>query len=120
MLRVPRPEPPTTIPPALDQLVPAPVTVTVPNPPARLPIVPKESASVPPLSMVSIPIAFAPTERVLAAAPGLSITVGFGVTVLMFPSVVCLGRPAVQLPLRNHSDENRPVQLVWACVEPVD
>ena len=38
----------------------------------------------------------------------------------MFPSVVSLGEPASQLPLRNQFEENVPVQLVWACVETVD
>ena len=52
--------------------------------------------------------------------PGSLITVEFGVTVLMFASVVCLGTPASQLPVKNQSEENCPVQLVWACVETVD
>jgi hypothetical protein len=38
----------------------------------------------------------------------------------MFPSVVCLGKPASQLPLKNQLEEDCPVQLVWACVETVD
>jgi hypothetical protein len=38
----------------------------------------------------------------------------------MFASVVCLGKPASQLPLKNQLEENCPVQLVWACVETVD
>ena len=114
------PWPPTTMSPAFDQLEPGPVTITVPTPPDRLPIVPKESANVPPVWIVSIPVPFGPTDRFLANAPGSLITVAFGVTVLMFPSVVCLGKPASQLPLKNQLEENCPVQLVWACVETVD
>jgi hypothetical protein len=38
----------------------------------------------------------------------------------MFPSVVCRGKLASQLPLRNQLGENCPVQLVWAYVETVD
>ena len=115
------PWPPTTTPPAFDQLEPAPVTVTVPSPPGKLPTVPKELANVPPVWIVSIPVPFEPTERFRAAAPGLATAVEFGVTASMFPSVVCLGKPASQLPDKNQSEENRPVQLVvWACVETVD
>ena len=114
------PWPPTTTPPAFDQLEPAPVTVTVPSPPGRLPIVPKELANVPPVWIVSIPVPFGPTDRFWANAPGSATVVEFGVTVLMFPSVVCLGKPPIQLPLKNQLEENRPVQSVWACVETVD
>jgi len=106
--------------PAVDQLEAAPVTVTVPTPPGRLPIVPKESANVPPFWIVSIPVLFAPMVRFRANAPGSLITVAFGVTVLMFPSVVCLGKPASQLPLKNQLEETAPVQLVWACIETVE
>ena len=52
--------------------------------------------------------------------PGSLITVAFGVTVLMFASVVCLGKPPFQLPLKNQLEENAPVQLLWACAETVD
>jgi hypothetical protein len=38
----------------------------------------------------------------------------------MFASVVCLGKPALQLPLKNQLEENCPVQSVWARVETVD
>ena len=37
----------------------------------------------------------------------------------MFASVVCLGKPASQLPLKNQLEENCPVQLVWARVDDV-
>jgi hypothetical protein len=116
------PKPPTTTPPALDQLEPDPVTVTVPTPPGRLPIVPKESANVPPFWIVSIPVPFEPTDRFLACASTLGslITVAFGVTVLMFASSVCLGKPPIQLPAKNQLEENRPVQSDWACVETVE
>src|ERR1700722_49525 len=118
---MPVPRPPTTTLPAVDQLEPAPVTVTVPTPPGRLPTVPKESANVPPFWIVSVPVPFAPTVRFRASAPGRLITVGFGVTVLMMASSVCLGKVESQLPLKNQSGVNRPVQfLVWACVETAD
>ena len=51
--------------------------------------------------------------------PGSATSVEFGVTVLMFASVVCLGKLASQLPLKNQLEENCPVQLVWACVDDV-
>jgi hypothetical protein len=38
------------------------------------------------------------------------ITVEFGVTVFMFPSVVCVGKPAAQLSLNNQFKETTPVQ----------
>jgi hypothetical protein len=38
----------------------------------------------------------------------------------MIASVVCLGKPASQLLLKNQLEENCPVQLVWARVETVD
>ena len=121
MVSVPVPTPPTTMLPAFDQLEPAPVTVTEPSPPVRLPTVPNESAKVPPFWIASIPVPFGPTDRFLANAPGLLITVEFGVTVLMLASSVCLGKLESQLPLKNHSDETRPVQLrVWAYVDTVD
>ena len=116
------PWPPTTMPPAFDQLEPGPVTVTVPTPPGRLPIVPKESANVPPLWIVSIPVRITPTLRFRAKAPGSLITVAFRATVSMFASSVCLGKRAgLQLPLKNQLEVNVPVQSrVWACDETVD
>jgi len=85
-----------------------------------LPTVPKESANVPPVWIVSIPVPLGPTAKFLAIAPGLVTSVEFGVTVSMFASVVCLGKPALQLPLKNQLEENCPVQSVWARVEIVD
>jgi hypothetical protein len=38
----------------------------------------------------------------------------------MFPSVVCRGKPEIQLPDKNQLGETAPVQLDWACVETVD
>src|SRR6185437_3280020 len=68
-----------------------------------------------------IPVPLAPTDRLLANAPGLDTTVAFGVTVLIFASIVCLGMPAFQLGPKNQSEENCPVQSVdWACVGTVD
>ena len=58
MVSVPVPNPPTTMPPAFDQLAPAPVTVTVPTPPGRSPTVPNELAKVPPFWIVSVPVPF--------------------------------------------------------------
>src|ERR1700722_13604191 len=88
MISVPVPWPPTTMFPAFAQLDPAPVPVPVPPPPGRLPIAPDESANVPPLWIVSIPVPFTPTVRFRACAPGSLSTVEFGVTVLMFASSV--------------------------------
>jgi hypothetical protein len=87
-----------------------------------LPIAPELSANVPPFWIVSIPVPFTPTDRFLAAAPGLATTVEFGVTVLMFASVVCVGRErTLQLTPKNQSEETNPVQsLVWACAETAD
>src|SRR6476619_2822602 len=108
---MPTPWPPTTTVPALDQLEPAPVTVTVPDPPVRLPTNPAEVFSVPPAWIVSVPIPFGPTDRFCANAPGSESTVAFGVTVLMFASSVCLGKPPNQLPARNQFEEHCPVQV---------
>src|SRR6476620_9796008 len=116
---MPVPWPPTTTLPAVNQLEPAPVTNTVPSPPGRLPTVPKELFNVPPVWIVSIPVPFEPTVKFWADAPALAITVAFGVTVLMFPSVVCWGTPPIQLPLKNQLEENCPVQLDCACVDDV-
>jgi hypothetical protein len=79
-----------------------------------LPTIPEESANVPPVWIVSIPVPFAPTDKFLADAPGLATTVEFNVTVLMFASFVWVGRRAVQLPGKNQLEENCPVQSVWA------
>ena len=103
--------------PAFDQLEPAPVTVTVPRPPARLPMAPKLSAKAPPPWIVSIPVPPWPTVRFRANASGVVISVELGVTVSMFASIVCLGKPPIQLPLRNQSEENcsGPVGGLRAC-----
>jgi len=97
---------------ALTVAIAGPVTVTVPTPPGKLPIVPNSLVSVPPFWIVSIPVPFAPTDRLLASAPGLATTVAFGVTVLMFTSIVRLGIPPTQLGPKNQSEERNPPQLV--------
>ena len=97
--------------PAFDQLEPAPVTVTV-GPPARLPMAPKLSADAPPPWIVSTPVPPRPTTRFRANASGVVISVELGVTVSMFASIVCLGKPPIQLPLRNQFEVNCPVQSV--------
>jgi len=38
----------------------------------------------------------------------------------MSPSVVCLGKPPIQLPAKNQLEENCPVQSLWACAETVN
>ena len=107
--------------PAFDQLEPAPVTVTVPRPPARLPMAPKLSANAPPPWIVSTPVPPRPTTRFRANASGVVISVELGVTVSMFASIVCLGKPPIQFPLRNQFEENCPVQSeVCARVGTVD
>src|SRR5579863_5801864 len=121
IISVPAPRPPTTMASTFVQLEPAPVTVTAPTPPGRLPIVPNSSTSVPPFWIVSVPAPFWPTARLLASALSVLITVRFGVTVLMLTSNVRLGIPASQLGPRNQSDEDHPSQpVVWAYVETVD
>jgi hypothetical protein len=117
---VPVPKLPIFNPIMLFQVEPAPVNVTVPSPPGKLLSIPEDAATVPSAWIVSIPVPFTPMVRVRANAPGLTTTTEFGVTVLMFPSVVCRGKPASQLPLRNQLEENCPTQLVWACVELAD
>ena len=52
--------------------------------------------------------------------PGSQSPLNSASTVSMFPSVVCLGKLAVQLPDRNQLEVNVPVQSVWAWVETVD
>ena len=121
IVRVPMPWPPTTRVELFCHLEPASVTVTVPCPPGRLPTVPMEKlVNVPPVWIVSIPVPLGPTDRSRACAPGSAITVEFGVTVLMFPSIVCLGKPPIQLPLKNQLEVNCPVHSDWARAEPVD
>ena len=56
MVSVPVPALPTVRVPLLCQLEPAPVTVTVPSPPAKLPTVPPETINVPPVWIVSDPV----------------------------------------------------------------
>ena len=56
----------------------------------------------------------------MVVAPGRLITVGFGVTVLMMASSVCLGIIAgTQLLALNQSEETTPVQLLWARADDV-
>jgi hypothetical protein len=60
--KVPVPWPPTTTELTFVQLEPAPVTVTVPSPPGRLPIVANPLTNVPPVWIVSIPVPFESTR----------------------------------------------------------
>src|SRR5262249_41390940 len=110
------PEPPVppmvTPPPPVVQVEPAPVTVTVPCEPLKKPTVVKLALlTVPPLWIVSMPVPNWPTKRERAVAPAVPTTVGFGVVVSM-EAIWPGGRPAVQLPGVNQSEELVPFQKV--------
>ena len=78
---------------------------------------PKLLANVPPPWIVSTPVPFRPTDRFRANAPGVVISVELGVTVSMFASIVCLGKPpipvATQEPIRG--ELSGPVGGLRAC-----
>ena len=111
MVSVPVPMPPTTTFPMFVHVEPAPVTVTVPCEPGKLPTAPKASVTVPPLWIVSMPVPFWPTARFSAVPAGVATTVGFGDTVSMLAFVPAVGTPALQLRHKPIRGRPGPIRL---------
>ena len=103
MVSAPVPKPPTTTVPVFVQLEPASVTVTVPSPPARLPINPATSVTVPLFWMASVPVPEPPITRFalfvqLALAPDTA-TVPCEPDGLPTSPVVVLSSPSPPAPM---------------------
>ena len=112
MVSVPVPRPPTTTLPVFVQVEPAPVTVTVPSAPGKLPTAPEDIGHCPAGLDRKHPRPVWTDGQIQGCPTGSLTTVGFGVTVLMLALVPAVGNSRQSScrtePIRG--DLSRPVR----------